>query len=95
MPCVTGQYKYEHLHRYALSLPLVTGKTVLDIASGEGYGAALLAHGARSVIGVDIDDASVTHAQAQYATHQNLTFRQGSCAAIPLPDHSVEVVTVV
>lgn len=93
MPCVTGQYKYEHLHRYALSRPLVAGRTVLDIASGEGYGAALLAGAARSVIGVDIDEASVAHARTHYAARTNLEFRQGSCAAIPLPDRSVEVVT--
>lgn len=92
MPCVTGQYQYEHLHRYALSLPVVSGKLVLDIASGEGYGAALLARNARAVTGVDIDAAAVQHAREQYADHSNLQFLEGSCAAIPLPDQSVEVV---
>jgi 2-polyprenyl-3-methyl-5-hydroxy-6-metoxy-1,4-benzoquinol methylase len=92
MPCVTGQFKYEHLHRYALALPFVTGKSVLDIASGEGYGSALLAQAARSVTGVDIDAQTVEHARAQYAQHANLQFREGTCAAIPLPDQSVDVV---
>ena len=40
VPAIEGQIRYEHLHRYALCLQLVGGKTVLDIASGEGYGAA-------------------------------------------------------
>jgi len=44
----------EHLHRYALALPHSTGKIVLDIACGDGYGSNLLARNAVSVIGVDI-----------------------------------------
>jgi len=42
----------EHLHRYAIALELVQGKTVLDLASGEGYGSNLMASVASSVIGV-------------------------------------------
>ena len=55
VPAEDGQIKYEHLHRYALSLNFVSGKRVLDMASGEGYGSALLGSAAASVIGVDID----------------------------------------
>jgi ubiquinone/menaquinone biosynthesis C-methylase UbiE len=93
LPSESGQIRYEHLHRYALCLSAVTGKTVLDIASGEGYGSALLARAARSVMGVDVDQAAVTHANAQYAGRANLRFLHGSAAAIPLPDQAVEVVT--
>ena len=32
----------EHLHRYAIACEMVAGKSVLDIASGEGYGSHLL-----------------------------------------------------
>lgn len=55
------QVVYEHYHRYLLARPLVEGKRVLDLASGEGYGAALLAERATQVIGVEIDPASVEH----------------------------------
>ncbi len=58
VPTETGQIKYEHLHRYALALEFAAGKSVLDIASGEGYGAALLAKVAQCVTGVDIDPES-------------------------------------
>ena len=34
---------YEHLHRYHFAASLAEGKHVLDLASGEGYGSALLA----------------------------------------------------
>jgi len=44
----------EHLQRYNTIRPLVAGKDVLDIASGEGYSSSILASKATSVIGVDI-----------------------------------------
>jgi len=81
----------EHLHRYALALEIVKGKAVLDIACGEGYGSALLAEIAESVVGVDIDQATVEHAQRKYR-RENLNFIRGSCLAIPIPDASVDVV---
>ena len=46
---------YEHVHRYAACAEIVRGKRVLDVASGEGYGAALLARTAQHVLGVDVD----------------------------------------
>src|SRR5579884_1636989 len=92
VPAIEGQIKYEHLHRYALCLELVAGKTVLDIASGEGYGAALLASVATSVTGVDVDAATVEHAKHSYYK-PNLTFLAGTCERIPLPDSSFDIVT--
>jgi GT2 family glycosyltransferase/ubiquinone/menaquinone biosynthesis C-methylase UbiE len=92
VPSVEGQIKYEHLHRYALSLDLVAGKAVMDIASGEGYGSALLASTARSVTGVDVDPVSVEHAKHSYFDPK-LNFVVGSCDSIPLPDASFDVVT--
>ncbi|MGB7923688.1 MAG: glycosyltransferase [Pyrinomonadaceae bacterium] len=92
VPAVKGQIKYEHLHRYALSLDFVSGKTVLDLASGEGYGAAILAQAARSVTAVDADPASIEHAKCKYY-YPNLNFLVGRCESVPLPDASVDVVT--
>ena len=92
VPQLRGQIYYEHLHRYAVALPLANGKDVLDIACGEGYGAAFLAMTAKSVIGVDIDEVSVRHAAAQYPA-MNLSFRVGSASQIPLADASVDVIT--
>src|SRR5438093_4899602 len=92
IPSVEGQIKYEHLHRYALSLSFVAGKSVLDIASGEGYGAALLASKAQSVTGVDIDPESIKHAKHTYYA-SNLSFVVGSCDSVPLPGASFDVVT--
>jgi protein-L-isoaspartate O-methyltransferase len=54
VPTEAGEVRHEHLHRYAWCRPLIDGKAVLDIACGEGYGSALMARRARSVVGVDI-----------------------------------------
>jgi ubiquinone/menaquinone biosynthesis C-methylase UbiE/septal ring factor EnvC (AmiA/AmiB activator) len=91
--CMKGQIKYEHLHRYALSIEFARDKQVLDIASGEGYGSASLSKFAQSVVGVDIDTKSVEYANQKYGDHPNLEFIVGACEAIPLPSQSVDIVT--
>jgi ubiquinone/menaquinone biosynthesis C-methylase UbiE len=86
-----GDIELEHRHRYLVACELTVGQEVLDIACGEGYGSAMLAARARRVTGVDISPAAVEHARRQYP-RDNLRFAAGSCAAIPLPDRSVDVV---
>ncbi|MEC4813752.1 MAG: class I SAM-dependent methyltransferase, partial [Scytonema sp. PMC 1069.18] len=93
VPSLGGEIKYEHLHRYALCIEFVTGKSVLDIASGEGYGSALMAQYAESVVGVDISSEVVDYAAHEYGKFNNLKFTVGSCDSVPLLNHSVEVVT--
>ena len=91
LPEVHGNIELEHLHRYLLAKQVVVGKTVLDIASGEGYGSAMLAQSAHRVTGVDISQEAVSHAQRKYQA-ENLEFRVGPCSAIPLGDASVDMV---
>lgn len=92
VPTEAGEIRHEHLHRYAWCARVVGGRDVLDIACGEGYGSAMLAARARSVIGVDIDPATIKHAQGVYGDIDNLRFKQGDAAEIPLKDHCVDVV---
>ncbi|MBT2117223.1 glycosyltransferase [Dyella sp. LX-66] len=92
LPTEAGGIRHEHLHRYAWCRDLARGKTVLDIACGEGYGSAMLAEAAASVIGIDISDEAVAHAAQAYAGIANLSYRQGDAAVIPLPDASVDLV---
>jgi len=87
----TGQVEIEHLHRYFFARALCRGLDVLDVASGEGYGAALLAQVAKSVVGVEIAPETVEHARAAYAV-SGLTFLQGDARRIPCPDHSFDAV---
>lgn len=71
------QVVYEHYHRYAFALRLTEGKRVLDLASGEGYGCALMAAKASAVVGLEIDPRTVEHARASYPLG-NLNFVTGS-----------------
>jgi len=91
VPQKHGNIELEHMHRYLLATEIVTGKAVLDIACGEGYGSSLLATKAGSVTGVDISDDLIEHARATYR-RDNLAFLVGTCADIPLPDGSIDVV---
>src|SRR5882724_7012517 len=86
-----GSIELEHFHRYSFAAQLATDKIILDIASGEGYGSAYLARFARHVIGVDIAQEAIDHANQKYS-QSNLEYRIGSCALIPLEDTSVDVV---
>ena len=85
-----GKIVHEHLHRYSVARQYITGKDVLDIACGEGYGSNLLSEGSKSVTGVDIAQNAITHARAKYQ-HKHLKFVVGSCTSIPLPNSSIDV----
>lgn len=91
LPAVGGDIALEHTHRYALAQSLASGKRVLDIACGEGYGSNILAEVATSVLGVDIDVSTVAHARGTYK-RANLAFRQGSCTNLDLPDSKFDLI---
>lgn len=78
---------YEHWHRYAFAAPLAAGRRVLDAACGEGYGSALLARTAATVLGVDRDAETIEHARGRYGGRcANLRFECGDvCALEHLP----------
>ena len=56
-----------HLARYAFAAPWCTGREVLDVACGAGYGAAALAESARLVVGGDRDADTIAYASRRYA----------------------------
>src|SRR5262249_33613542 len=87
------QVVYEHLHRYHFAAQLVAGKRVIDLASGEGFGAAILAERAAEVVGVDIDPLAVEHSRRTYR-RRNLSFVEGSIVdRDTLPKGPFDVVT--
>jgi SAM-dependent methyltransferase len=80
---------WEHVERYRFAKDFVRGKRVLDIACGEGYGAAALAKsGAVTVTGVDIASEVCEHARRKYG----LDARAGNAQSIPLQDRSIDLV---
>ena len=91
IPSEKGIIRYEHLHRYFVCLDLVVGKSVVDIACGEGYGSYLLAGSAESVVGIDIEPECISHAKNKH-NKDNLTFLLGSCDKIPVDSQSVDIV---
>jgi len=89
---VNEYYTYEHLHRYYVAMDFVQDKHVLDIASGEGYGVALMAKTAKRVVGVDVAKEAITHAQKAYQ-QENVEFIQGDIRSLDFPDNSFDVIT--
>jgi SAM-dependent methyltransferase len=81
----------ERLHRYLFVRHLCEGKDVIDLASGEGSGSALLAQVARSVVGVEANADAVAHAASAYH-RANLRFIQGKACALGLADALADVV---
>jgi len=80
----------EHHQRYLSIRELVQGRVVVDAASGAGYGAAILAESAASVLGIDISPGTVRFAAETYR-RDNLRYVAGSVTALPLADRSVDV----
>jgi len=82
---------YEHWHRYAFAQPLARGRRVLDVACGEGYGAALLAGEAASVLGIDLAPEAIAHARARYP-HPRLRFEAGDATRLQgVDDASIDL----
>ena len=92
IPAELGELSLEHWHRYAACGAAVAGLDVLDVACGEGYGSALLARSARSVVGVDISGEAIAHARAEYAAVGNVRFEAASVATLPFADASFDAV---
>lgn len=91
IPIRINKTAIEHLHRYAFCFEYIKGKIVLDIASGEGYGSNLLSKYAEKVVGVDISEEAVSHANALYGK-DNLSFKIGDVLNIPFESETFDVV---
>ena len=92
LPGVPGEIAYEHVHRYAFARRFAKSRRVLDAACGEGYGSALLADAAASVLGVDIDAATIGAARQRYAARVNLSFEVASVTSLPCADASIDLI---
>ena len=64
----------EHVHRYRLAARLCGDARVLDLACGSGYGSAILREVAASVVGVDVDVATVDAAAARIGRDSGIRF---------------------
>jgi len=78
-----------HVVAYRMVASMVAGREVLDAGVGEGYGAAMLAKSAASVVGIDIEPDVIEHAAAAYPS---VRFQTGDLLALPFPDASFDAV---
>jgi SAM-dependent methyltransferase len=67
------------------------GKDVIDLACGEGYGSALIAKKARTVVGVDNAPEVINAARGKYR-ETNLKFENASVTSLPFGDHTIDLV---
>lgn len=90
-----GDVFEQHANRYRLAARAVaTDSTVIDIGSGSGIGAALLATVARQVIGIELDSISTAFARRQFASSTtNLAFARGDVQRLPIPDAVFDAAT--
>lgn len=88
---VLNELTIEHLHRYALAMEFATGKKVLDIACGEGYGTNLLASNAAHVTGMDIDKKTIQKAKIKY-NKKNINFKESTAEKILANDNEFDLV---
>ena len=80
-----------HAARYQFAVPYCAGRDVADIACGAGYGSAMLARTARSVIGGDADTSAVEFALSHYR-QPNLSFAVIDAQRMALPPASVDII---
>ncbi len=81
-----------HLASYSRAEEFCSGKDVLDLGCGSGYGIASLASHARSVVGVDVSAAAVAYAREHYRL-PNLRYEEIIAdRPTPFPEGSFDVV---
>ncbi len=83
--CIPGRKGHElteleHRSRYAMAAERVSGQRVLDVGSGAGFGAGMLADKAGFVLGADISEEAVRYAENAYA-RPNVRFVQADICA--------------
>lgn len=67
------------------------GAQVLDIGCGTGFHLPWFAAEAAHVVGVEPHGGLIAHARRRCAGLRNVTIRQGTAQALPVPDASVDV----
>ncbi len=81
------------LSRYIIALNLIEGKSVLDTGCGLGWGSYILSLKAKEVLGVDVNENSISYAISNWKS-ENLNF--GIYNVLDLdsfPDDIIDVVT--
>ena len=83
----------EHLVRYRFACGFARGCDVLDAACGAGYSAPMfLDAGARSYLGLDINEEAVESAKRKYRTHDAISFLvEDACKFRHVPEQAFDL----
>jgi 2-polyprenyl-3-methyl-5-hydroxy-6-metoxy-1,4-benzoquinol methylase len=82
--------RHEAAYRWAVRAVDVRGRTVVEAGVGEGYGGQLLARaGARTVLGIDLDEPALRHVRS---TYDGVLPVRGNLDRLPVGDGGVDVV---
>jgi SAM-dependent methyltransferase len=83
-----------HVATYNNAIKYISGKEVLDLGCGTGYGTALVADKCASICGVDISDEAIAYATNKYSAPHLFyrTIRKVEDAPLPFGDKSFDVV---
>ena len=87
---VETQLWNEHVARYRFACLFATGRRVLDVGCGVGYGTSLLSSHAEYAVGFDVAREAAEHAAK---TFTDADFLCAEASHFPLPDASVDLVT--
>jgi|GEM_PF-2376429 len=67
---------WDHVTRYWWASELAKNLSVLDCASGKGYGPFILAQNAQHVLGIDLNETSLMIAEQSFSQQKNLSFKK-------------------
>jgi ubiquinone/menaquinone biosynthesis C-methylase UbiE len=80
-----------HVAGYRFCEPYCRDRVVLDVGTGEGYGAHFLAQTARQLFGLEYAAVLAGHARSRYR-RPNLAFARGQAEHLPFPNETFETV---
>lgn len=81
----------EHLSRYFFARGFATSRRVLDLGCGTGYGSAILAEAAKSVVAIDISREAIAYAREKYS-QPGIHYLVANCNQLPVGSGSQDLV---
>jgi 2-polyprenyl-3-methyl-5-hydroxy-6-metoxy-1,4-benzoquinol methylase len=90
-PAFQDEIFINQLKVYKFASQFCSGKKVLDVGCGTGYGTAYLANSAQSATGVDISSQAIRYARKQYR-NSNLHFERMNAESLTFADGSFDFI---
>jgi ubiquinone/menaquinone biosynthesis C-methylase UbiE len=88
-PFFASENFINHLKVYQYLSQFTSGKRVLDVGCGVGYGTDFITRNAASVVGIDFSAAAIKEAKRLYPSHD---YRQMNAEKLEFPDNSFDFI---